>query len=444
MTQAGAAAVTTGQLFATLADRCVSGVVGTSSFVPLLRMGTVLFMALTALLSVALAAAAESRFAEKYLVILTQGGQLAVSSDVVQRLPVDRDTAVLSSSDFANLKPCLTVTVAHAFAEKPAAVKYLANLKKKGLEGYLKRSGRYVPNDAKRARHCELQRTRQASAETPRFVYVAGAQTFVRLDGLAEVKVRDDEQVYNLARAPLQGDPSGALKKGARFDLLDGFGGTTECVVDGFEALLREEPGGSFDADGPAVPSPFHTPRCGTIEPWARVQCASPVAVPAVAVPHGQGADVYRMVEQPDLEARTRKRFQASAEVLEARREGTRAATQSHPFSFSDSVRTLRATQGQGAVVVWSGLAITGEGNDQCGNDSFHREPMVAFFFTRPDADPVVIYRASDERARAAGAFQLLSDGDITLMLDSPNGPQLISGGRVIANDVIAFCGCGC
>lgn len=69
-----------------------------------------------------------ARFENQYLVILTQGGSVEVPLTVKSELPDDADFAQLASSDFSNLKPCLTISVARGFAEKADAVKYDVSL----------------------------------------------------------------------------------------------------------------------------------------------------------------------------------------------------------------------------------------------------------------------------------------------------------------------------
>ncbi|MFY2557529.1 hypothetical protein ACN469_07880 [Corallococcus terminator] len=103
-------------------------------------------------------AASEQRFAKRFLVILAAepelGPQDELQARVSKQADLKTDFARLSSTDFADLKPCLQILVANSFASKAEAQAYSGKLKALGVISSVRPAGAYVAGDAARQKQC--------------------------------------------------------------------------------------------------------------------------------------------------------------------------------------------------------------------------------------------------------------------------------------------------
>ncbi|MBL8914478.1 MAG: hypothetical protein JNM17_27485 [Archangium sp.] len=383
-----------------------------------------------------------ARFENQYLVILTQGGSVEVPLTVKYELPADADFAQLASSDFSNLKPCLTISVARGFAEKADAVKYVAALKKKSLQSYVKKAGHYSPNDPLRAKVCAMRAAKRLAAASPRFVIDVVGQSYVQLGGEVDVAVERVAGTTDVAMAPLAADPKGEIKRGAKFDVITADGFPLKCTVTGFAAINRASADGLPD-DEETRPRLFK-PSCGVVAPYAKLKCDYPVKEPAIALPPGQNAVWFATASGDAREQLARSFFEKSPELKSALTEGKKAARPDAPFSQEVRVTVFVDAKTDTAVVVAQADVKTGDGFNLCGQDVFHKQPMLVLRYPRADAAPEVVYRAENDERDVRSVFDLAGDGVPSLLFQAGSDVSLNTASESPVHESIYFCGCGC
>lgn len=94
-------------------------------------------------------------YADQYLVIVATESDPAALAPIRERLAaVEVEPVELVSSDFAGLRPCLSLLVANAFPSKDEAVRYAARLAEAGVEGEVRPARGWVGDDPHRADQC--------------------------------------------------------------------------------------------------------------------------------------------------------------------------------------------------------------------------------------------------------------------------------------------------
>ena len=397
----------------------------------------------------------EARYARSWLVILHSSptpGQGAEALEALKKSGLPAEPARLSSTAFRNLRPCLEVVVAKAFADKAAAEGFRQRLAEAGVEGYVKNAG---PLDSERERK---EATCRAEAEAavarvgarkpevePRFVEVHAGRTFMLLgedagnEGLEPV-----DEGRRLWRAPAEKDPTGRFTVGDVVDLY-GANGLVQsgCEVAGFAWLNRGVPHFSY-----AQQEPLPTePGCGRAWAFAELDCAMTPSDLVFALPAGTKAPVfYALGDAPSDEVRAaqERALRSSPRFATLRSEGSIRAEDVQE-KLAEDEKTARYSSGEHDVLFTVAHFVTGEGNAVCGWD--YNEQLTRAVVRGPGGERVLSAKELNGDSVAA-VLDLEGDGQVELLLNASwptHRVRLIreDGSEVVWSEV-ENCDCGC
>ena len=354
-------------------------------------------------------AADVSTLENRYLVIVTEGGGTDVSARTRDALPSPERAQRVSTTALANLKPCIDITIADAFERKADAVALVDALARLKITAYVKNAGKYVPGDAKREATCARLEAQRATAS--RATVLVGVDGDVLLPLGVESTSRLTTEVAGQEGSPpafigtIPRDPSQQVKKNDRFRVVGPSFEAQVCRVVDFRAVRR----GAARVEGLDTP-------CNQTMAFARLDCPTGGSLPAVAVPLPSTAEALA-VTQNDALARKATTWLSAHPLLRSAIDAgdAEAKERDTPLNRADEVEVY-ASQTGARVVVFRSRLTTGEGNDECGATDFHREPVVALFYAREDAEPREVFQKDDWRFPLEAVFDLAGDGSVTFL----------------------------
>ena len=191
----------------------------------------------------------EARYARRWLVILHSSPTPGTRTEVVAVLAALAKTGLpaepdrLSSNAFRNLRPCLEVVVARAFAEKAKAEDFQTRLAAAGVAAYVKNAGPLDPDRERKEATCRAEAEAAAARmeaqrheAAPRLVEVHDGRTFMLLGKVGDnAGLSPLDGSRRLWMAPAETDPTGQFTRGTTVDLY----GTTGPLRS--EGALRAE-----------------------------------------------------------------------------------------------------------------------------------------------------------------------------------------------------------
>jgi hypothetical protein len=368
-------------------------------------------------------------------------------------LPAEPDR--LPSNAFRNLRPCLEVVVARAFAEKAKAEEFQKRLAEAGVEAYVKNAGPLDPDRERKEATCRAQAEAAAARmeaqrreAAPHLVEVHDGRTFLLLGKVgSNAGLSPVDEARRLWMAPAETDPTGQFARGDSVDLY-GVAGLLQpgCQVTGFAWINRGVPHfGYFQQDPPA-----NEPGCG--QPWAfaELDCGMTPSDLSFALPAGTKApEFYTLGEGFSAQElfEQKKELQRLDRFARLRSEGALRAEQVQE-TLSQHVRAMRyvAKEGERQVVFAVARFITGEGNSACGSD--YNEQLTRAVVRGAGGEPRVLTASDLNIDEVAGVMDLEGDGQVELLLHATWPSQRVrlirEDGTELAGAEVENCDCGC
>ncbi|MBM7118442.1 hypothetical protein [Archangium primigenium] len=398
----------------------------------------------------------ETPYARQWLVLLhasSTPGEGAEDLRALARTGLPSAPARLSTTAFRDLRPCLEVVVAQAFATRAEAVTYQARLREAGVAADVKYAGPLEEGrEAREATCLAAVEARTALAESlsrrdaPRFVESHEGRTFMLLGESQESRVLEPlDARRSVWMAPAPEDPTGLFKVGERVDLYGAEGLVkADCAVKGFAWLNRGRPAVDYFL---REPSP-DAPGCGQAWTFAELDCRVRPGPPLFALPSGTPAPVFFQrdaapdAERADQEARALRR---SERYLALRLEGAQwAERRGEPLR--EEVDTVGFSQGERRVLFSVARLRVGEGHSECGID--FDQQATRGVVSAPGAAERVVSRADLAGEDVVGVLDLEDDGQVEWLLRETWPATTLrlvrEDGREVAGAVVETCDSGC
>ena len=403
----------------------------------------------------------EARYARRWLVILPSSPTPGTRAEVVEVLAALAKTGLpaepdrLSSNAFRNLRPCLEVVVARAFAEKAKAEDFQTRLVAAGVAAYVKNAGPLDPDRERKEATCRAEAQAAAARmeaqrdeAAPRLVEVHDGRTFMLLGKVGDnAGLSPMDGGRRLWMAPAETDPTGQFTRGATVDLYGVAGPLRSgCEVTGFAWINRGVPHfGYFQQEPPA-----DAPGCGKAWAFAELDCGMTPSDLAFALPAGTKApEFFKLGEALSAEevAEQKGELQRLARFATLRSEGALRAEQVQE-KLKQDVRATRYSAGEGQRQVVFAVArfVTGEGNSACGSD--YHEQLTRAVVLGSGGEQRVLTANDLNGDEVAGVMDLEGDGQVELLLHATWPAQRVrlirEDGTELAGAEVENCDCGC
>lgn len=380
---------------------------------------------------------AGAEHSEAWWVILSSKKEPGVPVPGVEALKSRSDVRLgrLQSSQFKGLMPCYEVVVAGTFAKKDEALALSAELKKTGLDHYVKNAGKFVGESEQLDAWCSAQLADAGAGHPSRWPTWGVDRAHVVLDVPADVAERlvaqagkpkrlDDE----LFVAELNLEEAGAYKKGEawRTGKLGDDGGVQDCVLDRFAVAWQGTPHfGWMEGDK-------SSPGCGEPELVGVLKCSETGG--DVAWPLSRPVASLKTVEiGHDLEPLAMNALRKNAVYATAR-----AEAETHGGEVKEEIVFNGWTDGKTLYVTASTKITTGEGYDLCGGEDF-----VAMVSGMIDSEGKVVVPFT-----AGSAYELkgvvVEDGQPQMVGEQFPNTRLIRGATADFTESRDYCDCPC
>ena len=403
----------------------------------------------------------EARYARQWLVILHSLPTPGTRTEVVEVLAALAKTGLpaepdrLPSNAFRNLRPCLEVVVARAFAEKAKAEEFQKRLAEAGVAAYVKNAGRLDPDRERKEATCRAEAQAAAARleaqrreAAPHLVEVHDGRTFMLLGKVgSNAGLSPVDEGRRLWMAPAETDPTGQFAQGDTVDLY-GVAGPLQpgCKVTGFAWINRGVPHFGYFQQEPLA----NEPGCG--QPWAfaELDCGMTPSDLAFALPAGTKApEFFTLGESLSAEevAEQKSELQRLARFATLRAEGALRAEQVQD-KLRQEVKGTRysAEQAERQVVFAVARFVTGEGNSACGSD--YNEQLTRAVVLGAGGEQRVLTASDLNGDEVAGVMDLEGDGQVELLLHATWPAQRVrlirEDGTELAGSKVDNCDCGC
>ncbi|QRK08783.1 hypothetical protein JQX13_00945 [Archangium violaceum] len=397
----------------------------------------------------------EARYARMWLVIIHSSATPGEGRGVLEALKktgLAAEPLRLSTNAFRDLRPCLEVVVAKAFAGRAEANAFQAQLAQAGVEAYVKNAGPLDPElEGKEATCRSRAEARAARAETlktqavPRFVESHVGRTFMLLGEARESVALEPVDVRrSLWMAAVEQDPTGLYTKGDRVDLY-GVDGPVRagCAVTGFAWINRAVPHFGYFMREP----PPEAPGCGRAWAFAELDCAVAPEALLFALPAGTKAPVFFASgagPSEEVLAAQEDALRKLPRFAELRTEGSVLAERVEEV-LSEEVRAFNYASGERHAVFTVARFRTGEGNSACGTD--YNQQVTRAVVLEPGTGERLLPKelVGDE---VVGVLDLEGDGQLELLLHESWPSQTVrlvrEDGTEVAGASVENCDCGC
>ncbi|MFL5353140.1 hypothetical protein [Archangium sp.] len=398
----------------------------------------------------------EARYAKTWLVIIHSSatpGEGSGALEALKKTGLPAEPYRLSTNAFRDLRPCLEVVVAKAFAARAEAAAYQQQLAGAGVEAYVKNAGPLEPEREARDAFCRASAEAHAArAESlkhqtvPRFVESHAGRTFMLLGEASEsVALEPMDARRSLWMGAVAQDPTGLFAKGDKVDLYGAEGPVKAgCEVTGFAWINRGVPHFGYFQQEP----PPEAPGCGRAWAFAELDCAVEPEARVFALPAGTQAPVFfTSADAPsdEVKAAQEEALRRSPRFAALRSEGAIQAEQVQE-ELSEEVSTFSYGSGERHAVFTVARFRTGEGNSLCGSD-YNQQVTRAVVREPGGAErPLPVKElAGDE---VVGVLDLEGDGQVELLLHESWPSQAVrlirEDGTEVAGAAVENCDCGC
>ncbi|PTL79401.1 hypothetical protein DAT35_35000 [Vitiosangium sp. GDMCC 1.1324] len=398
----------------------------------------------------------EARYAKTWLVIVHSSANPGEGGDALAALKktgLPSEPRRLSTNAFRDLRPCLEVVVARAFAGRAEADAYQKQLAAAGVEAYVKNAGPLESDREGREAACRAgAEAHAARAESlkrqavPRFVESHAGRTFMLLGEASESVVLEPMDARrSLWMSAVEQDPTGLFTRGDGVDLY-GVDGPVHagCKVTGFAWINRGVPHFGYFQQEP----PPEAPGCGRAWAFAELDCAVEPESLVFALPAGSKAPVFfAPSEGPSSEvlAAQEDALRRSPRFAMLRSEGSVQAEQVQE-ELSEEVRSFSYASGERYAVVTVARFRTGEGNSTCGTD--YNQQVSRAVVLEPGRGERLLPAKELVGDDVVGVLDLEGDGAVELLLHESWPSQAMrlvrEDGTEVAGAVVENCDCGC
>ncbi|WNG49775.1 hypothetical protein F0U60_40910 [Archangium minus] len=398
----------------------------------------------------------EARYAKLWLVIIHSSatpGEGSGALEALKKTGLAAEPLRLSTNAFRDLRPCLEVVVAKAFAGRAEANAFQAQLAQAGVEAYVKNAGPLDPDREGKEATCrsgaEAHAARAESLKqqaVPRFVESHVGRTFMLLGEASEsVTLEPVDARRSLWMAAVEQDPTGLFTKGDTVDLYGAEGPLKAgCAVTGFAWINRGMPHFGYFLQEP----PPEAPGCGRAWAFAELDCAVAPEAQVFALPAGTKAPVFFAPEEgpPDeIRASQENELRRLPRFAALRSEGSILAEQVEE-ALSEEVRAFSYASGERHAVFTVARFRTGEGNSTCGTD--YNQQVSRAVVLEPGAGERLLPMKELVGDEVVGVLDLEGDGQLELLLHESWPSQTVrlvrEDGTEVAGASVENCDCGC
>jgi hypothetical protein len=398
----------------------------------------------------------EARYARTWLVIIHSSatpGEGSGALEALKKTGLPAEPYRLSTNAFRDLRPCLEVVVAKAFAGRAEADAYQRQLAGAGVQAYVKNAGPLEPDREGRESFCRAgAEAHAARAESlkqqavPRFVESHAGRTFMLLgEASASVALEPVDARRSLWMGAVEEDPTGLFAKGDKVDLYGAEGPVRAgCEVRGFAWINRGVPHFGYFQQEPLP----EAPGCGRAWAFAELDCAVEPEARVFALPAGTKAPVFfASGGEPSSEARASQEesLRRSPRFAALRSEGSIQAELVQE-ELSEEVRTFSYALGERRAVFTVARFRTGEGNSTCGAD--YNQQVTRAVVLEPGGGERVLPAKELAGDDVVGVLDLEGDGQVELLLHESWPAQVVrlirEDGTEVAGAAVENCDCGC
>ena len=400
----------------------------------------------------------EAELGGQYWVIVSSKEESGANPPALEKLRAHPDLGVeitrLQSSRFKNLKPCLEVIIAGAFAAKDRAVALSSKLRELGIDNYVKNAGAYVGAGAKVDAYCADKKEPpplQGTCGSLAFVEVWNGRVFMEVTADRRSDLKPTMLDFRAWTATIAATQVGDTKVGDKVRLFDTdtVAAIGICTITRFVDLTRGTPHFSYSQNEEGMQIDPTAPGCGSPETFAELQCpATPENANLYAWPvKGPAPLVFEL--KPHL---AELESMALAEVAKAPgyRDAYKGAEQeakarNAALKVDHKVRTF--VNGKRTLVLIDTLLSTGEGNNNCGAEDVRVDVRGMFELDKNNKMARTVFPVhAIETSEVDGVVDLNADDHIELFERRfPDRREVVGeGGEPACQIEIPFCDCPC